>query len=427
MKLYDKTDLLKLKESKPVPIIAHTNEIVVPVVYASMVKQFLDKKGVTLPLTHHQLADMKREAQSLAKGGTVRQKVKQSVRFSEPKPEPDPEGNPKPKKAKKAKKKGANKSIKQKGKYNQVAQQRVVIHLGDTKKLANPSMAPYHPPNNPNPAQPQRPNYFNEIRPHSTAPMMLAPPDDREEERKQQEKRDNEAFERYFKDAGHRRNVIYEALARDPRARDDNIRQGGNFDFEIERYNRPIIEVIEDEKPPKEPPKEPEEAPKEPEEAPKEPEEAPEEKEPERTLSFTDWVKANRIYDRGRKYGPASDPRQKQYMAHQRENYQRYLRKEPAFPFVLKEEEEESESDEEEPEVQKQSPAEAEAVYKGLLAKRAILLRTWQEDRGGPTTKKRKVLDANIRELFRDLQDYEGQPFYKSSEVDRKAFFHFRF
>ena len=60
--LYGPEDLKKLKDSKPVPIIAHAHEVVVPVVYAGMVNRFLEKKGVHLPLTHHQLADMKREA-----------------------------------------------------------------------------------------------------------------------------------------------------------------------------------------------------------------------------------------------------------------------------------------------------------------------------------------------------------------------------
>jgi len=61
-KLYDQEDLAKLKDSKPVPIIAHSHEVIVPVVYSSMVNHFLEKKGIHLPLTHHQLADMKREA-----------------------------------------------------------------------------------------------------------------------------------------------------------------------------------------------------------------------------------------------------------------------------------------------------------------------------------------------------------------------------
>ena len=62
MKLYDKADLAKLKDSKPVPIIAHSHEVIVPVVYSGMVNRFLEHKGIKLPLTHHQLADMKREA-----------------------------------------------------------------------------------------------------------------------------------------------------------------------------------------------------------------------------------------------------------------------------------------------------------------------------------------------------------------------------
>lgn len=55
-------DLLKLKDSKPVPITAHSHEVIVPVVYASRVNKFLEKEGVHLPLTHHQLAELKRKA-----------------------------------------------------------------------------------------------------------------------------------------------------------------------------------------------------------------------------------------------------------------------------------------------------------------------------------------------------------------------------
>jgi len=62
MHLYNKEDLAKLKDSKPIQITAHTHECIVPVVYSGMVNRFLEKKGVHLPLTHHQLADMKREA-----------------------------------------------------------------------------------------------------------------------------------------------------------------------------------------------------------------------------------------------------------------------------------------------------------------------------------------------------------------------------
>ena len=62
MHLYGKEDLARLKDSKPIQITAHTHECIVPVVYAGMVNHFLKSKGVELPLTHHALADMKREA-----------------------------------------------------------------------------------------------------------------------------------------------------------------------------------------------------------------------------------------------------------------------------------------------------------------------------------------------------------------------------
>jgi hypothetical protein len=83
MPLYTKEDLAKLKDSKPIPIIAHTHECIVPVVYSGMVNRFLESKGVHLPLTHHQLADMKREAgtSGYAKGthNLQAQKVSQKV------------------------------------------------------------------------------------------------------------------------------------------------------------------------------------------------------------------------------------------------------------------------------------------------------------------------------------------------------------
>jgi len=78
-----KADLAKLKDSKPVHIIAHSHETIVPVVYAGMVNRFLESKGVKLPLTHHQLAAMKHEAgvAGYAKGtmNLQQQKVSQKV------------------------------------------------------------------------------------------------------------------------------------------------------------------------------------------------------------------------------------------------------------------------------------------------------------------------------------------------------------
>ena len=47
------------------------------------------------------------------------------------------------------------------------------------------------------------------------------------------------------------------------------------------------------------------------------------------------WGKFHGIYDRGRKYGTAADPRYKKYMAHQKENYERYKRGEPSILFKL--------------------------------------------------------------------------------------------
>ena len=78
-----KADLAKLKTSKPIPIIAHAHETIVPVVYAGMVNRFLESKGIKLPLTHHQLAAMKHDAgmAGYAKGtmNLQQQKVSQKV------------------------------------------------------------------------------------------------------------------------------------------------------------------------------------------------------------------------------------------------------------------------------------------------------------------------------------------------------------
>ena len=82
-KIYSKADLRKLADSKAVPLIAHSHEVIVPVVYSGMVKKFLENKGVKLPLTQAQLAEMKREAKAVggddvghAKGGIVKQSMK---------------------------------------------------------------------------------------------------------------------------------------------------------------------------------------------------------------------------------------------------------------------------------------------------------------------------------------------------------------
>jgi hypothetical protein len=82
-----KNDLLKLKYSKPVPIIAHSSEIVIPAVYSTRVKEFIKKEGMKIPLSPEQLAGLKKKAretdgqpdQSLAVGGTVRAKERKRL------------------------------------------------------------------------------------------------------------------------------------------------------------------------------------------------------------------------------------------------------------------------------------------------------------------------------------------------------------
>jgi hypothetical protein len=57
-----KNDLLKLKDSKAVSVTCHSHEVIVPVVFASKVNKFLEKEGIKLPLTHHQLSEYKKKA-----------------------------------------------------------------------------------------------------------------------------------------------------------------------------------------------------------------------------------------------------------------------------------------------------------------------------------------------------------------------------
>lgn len=84
----NKNDLLKLKESKGVPILAHSHETVVPVVYSTLVNNFLKSKGIKLPLTHHQLHEFKEKAKHLkghpeleafARGGKITIKPDNSI------------------------------------------------------------------------------------------------------------------------------------------------------------------------------------------------------------------------------------------------------------------------------------------------------------------------------------------------------------
>lgn len=56
--------LLALKDSKPVPITAHTHEIIIPCVYTEVVKKVMKEKGITLPLNPHKLAELRRIAKA---------------------------------------------------------------------------------------------------------------------------------------------------------------------------------------------------------------------------------------------------------------------------------------------------------------------------------------------------------------------------
>ena len=150
--LYNKADLLKLKDSKPVAVTAHSHEAIIPVVYTGLVNDFLKKKGIKLPLTHHQLAEMKREAHAIhpdskepghARGtkAVAKAKVKQAVA--------------------------------------QAVNQKVVIHLGNKTKprkrggrrppprLPQDGLSPNLPlpPNPPPSLNVLRPSHFANIRP----------------------------------------------------------------------------------------------------------------------------------------------------------------------------------------------------------------------------------------------------------------------
>jgi hypothetical protein len=169
--LYTKKDLLKLKDSKPVPITAHSHEVIVPVVYADMVNKYLESKGVKLPLSHHQLAEMKREAHGFAKG-TKNLQVQQ-------------------------------------------ANQKVIIHIGDKKSKKKKRTKKKVPGITPTPTpsfglyETLRPNNYASIRPlvsSSYVPPPIIP--DYKREAEEHLKREREAFERYRKELEERDDAL---------------------------------------------------------------------------------------------------------------------------------------------------------------------------------------------------------------------------
>jgi hypothetical protein len=60
-----KQDLKRLKKSKPVPIVAHSMELMIPVVYVRKVKEFLKKEGIKLPLSQKKLKKLKTLAKKI--------------------------------------------------------------------------------------------------------------------------------------------------------------------------------------------------------------------------------------------------------------------------------------------------------------------------------------------------------------------------
>lgn len=59
-----KKGLLALKDSKPVPITAHSHEIIIPCVYTETVKKIMKAKGIELPLSHSKLAELRKIAKA---------------------------------------------------------------------------------------------------------------------------------------------------------------------------------------------------------------------------------------------------------------------------------------------------------------------------------------------------------------------------
>jgi len=60
-----KKGLLALKDSKPVPITAHSHEIVVPCIYTETVKKIMKQKGIELPLPPAKLAEARKLAKTI--------------------------------------------------------------------------------------------------------------------------------------------------------------------------------------------------------------------------------------------------------------------------------------------------------------------------------------------------------------------------
>jgi len=184
MGLIKKDDLAKLKESKPVPITAHSGELVVPVVYANTVQKFLEKKGVKLPLTHKQLADMKREAASIGtkiKSEKPHKDKKMSHHYlSDPKGEAmkalkdNQKGPKKAKQPKQPKQPKQSKGVSVKKAKGTSQEQTVIVNINKSKRAA--------------PAQPQRQshlasiasraNNFAAISPYNLGPQMIGAPID---------------------------------------------------------------------------------------------------------------------------------------------------------------------------------------------------------------------------------------------------------
>lgn len=60
-----KKGLLCLKDSKPVPITAHSGECIIPCIYTETVKKVLKAKGIELPLTPAKLAEARKLAKTI--------------------------------------------------------------------------------------------------------------------------------------------------------------------------------------------------------------------------------------------------------------------------------------------------------------------------------------------------------------------------
>jgi hypothetical protein len=196
-----KKSLLKLKDSKPIPITAHTHEIIVPCVYTETVEKFLDKKGIKLPLTHHQLAEYKRKAA----------KIKGHYSDSDSDSDSD-EGDSHAKGTKNLKKK--KKKGKKKGRKNYKKESKIIQAIQGQATIAQPIPSLY---------EQLRPNNYASIRPLIN-PGYVQPAviPDYKREAEEHARREKEALDKYKKEIETRKNQFSELELREQEIANQN-------------------------------------------------------------------------------------------------------------------------------------------------------------------------------------------------------------